>query len=119
MSATIVRPGPITTTVKNLGWLLRNWQDVNHFVFHYCPDNKTMVDGYLYAELKSKGIYRTEFASLSVLWNWLDRPIFRGLTLFIYENKTGNTKYVIGDKQYKNINKLDYKKFMETIVGKD
>lgn len=103
--------------VKNLGWLLRNWQKVESFCFDYRPDDKRMVDGQLVANLRDGGKYVTDYASLSVCWNWLDRPVFRGLPLQVNNCQTlTQSGLTIGSDDYKAKNRLEYKQFMAEIV---
>jgi hypothetical protein len=67
--------------VKNLGWLLRNWRKVRSFAIRPHPPLKGggfRPDAVLYA-YTSAGTYRTGFSSATILADWLDRPIFRGL----------------------------------------
>lgn len=37
MPSQIIHTDGTVKTVKNLGWLLRNWQEVEHFHFDYKP----------------------------------------------------------------------------------
>jgi len=72
--------------VKNLGWLLRNWKRVARI--EVCvpfelqqirfPLPHVLMIAYLEDEQHT---YRCAWADESVCWNWLDRPVFRGLPL--------------------------------------
>lgn len=63
-------------TVKNLGWLLRNWKAVSGFeVVTITP-----IPGTSSLEaFTARGGYTTVFADPGVLRDFLDRPVFRGL----------------------------------------
>ena len=78
--------------MRNLGWLLRNWKQVERFtvtsgVHEDCALNEDLrracgcssFDNVLVAHLRDGGRYVTNFASLDVLRGWLHRPVFRGL----------------------------------------
>lgn len=68
--------------VKNLGWLLRNWQKVDSFVIRKHPPVRQgfQPDVVLVAKLKcNEGEYVTGFSCASVLRDWLNRPVFRGV----------------------------------------
>ena len=77
--STVFSPNAKPRAVKNLGWLLRHWQSVAEIGFTYCHDPKTVNDGELWAKLRDGRTYITRFASLTVAWRWLNRPVFRGL----------------------------------------
>lgn len=83
MSATIYRPGNEPRTVKNLGWLLRNWTDVQTFQLLLSPP-KSRCDLRLVAHLRDGGQYETDFASLSVCWRWLNRPVFQTIPASVH-----------------------------------
>lgn len=80
MTATVTRPGKPTRKVQNLGWLLRNWKEVERFEVNE-PFKKSDGEALLRAHLKDGGEYTTVFASASVLWDFLHRPVFFGLSL--------------------------------------
>lgn len=65
--------------VKNLGWLLRHWQDVERFEVRHYDGDASVCEAWLVARLKAGGMYETPYASLAVLERWLNRPVFRGL----------------------------------------
>ncbi len=65
--------------VKNLGWLLRNWTRVEKFEVKLARQADEMTDAVLIAHLEDGQFYSTLYASLEVLKDWLNRPIFRGL----------------------------------------
>jgi len=70
-------------TVKNLGWLLRNWEQVKNLRVYTQNLTNPGDDAYLVAELYDGRRYETGFADQTVLLRWLRRPIFYGLPLFI------------------------------------
>lgn len=74
----LIRNGK-TRKIKNLGWLLRNWKEVASFeVGYHCGTCFAMA---LIAHLKCNGKYFTPFTSKEVLRLFLDRPVFRGLSI--------------------------------------
>ena len=121
MNSIVLAPNKEPKSVKNLGWLLRHWQEVEKLGFNYYPEN--MNDGELVAYLRGGKVYLTKFASLSVCWNWLDRPIFRGvkfkLVIFPIQSWRANSRekeFTIGDAGWKEINKLEYKEFLKKVI---
>lgn len=64
--------------VKNLGWLLRHWKEVESFTVDPHPDTPR-TDCILRATMRDGTKYETDFASASILNDWLHRPVFRGL----------------------------------------
>lgn len=79
-SATGVR----VRSVRNLGWLLRNWASVR--AFHIVPTPGQFSDCQLVATMDGApggvGEYRTDFACARLLWDWLHRPVFDGLPVY-------------------------------------
>jgi len=75
-SVTDLRQGKIKQ-VKNLGYLLKHWQEAEYIRF----DSNTEGGGYMLAVLKSDKIYSTAWASEGVFFAWIHRPVFRGLEL--------------------------------------
>jgi len=67
--------------VKNLGWLLRHWKEVESFTILPHPPCSGIADCILVANLKDVETYQTGFGCASVLKDWLDRPVFRGLPI--------------------------------------
>lgn len=78
--AMVCRDG-IAKPVKNLGWLLRNWQKVERFVVEPYQGETPVCDAWLTAICRDGTTYRTPFASKEVLRDWLNRPVFRTLPL--------------------------------------
>lgn len=79
--------------VKNLGWLRRHWKEVGTFKV---TKNRDKNWESLLEAFNNQGviIYQTDFASNSILLWFLDRSIFRGLSLDWYGIKT-----TCGDKE--------------------
>ncbi len=69
------------TPVKNLGWILRNWKDVESFEFAEPTSGRPVTDLILVAHCRDGRVYLTHFASLAMCLNFLHRPIFYGLTV--------------------------------------
>ena len=70
--------GRLVRRLTNLGWLLRNWQQVTSFeVFRPSPGDSS--DIIMAALLRDGDFYVTTWASRSVMQNWLDRPVFQGV----------------------------------------
>lgn len=107
MSATITSNAGKTRTVKNLGWLLRNWQSVESFAV--VPPSSDGWEVGLHANLKERTgdrAYFSDWASLSVLFRWLNRPVFRGLRLS-FRLPDSTAEWVIGSPEYVKAMKLD------------
>ena len=84
----IVRNGAFFVTVKNLGWLIRNWRIVESFdVYPHPPLTEKAVliggkvvtvsslqpDSYLVARLSDGRTYETGYCDLGVMKDWLAR----------------------------------------------
>lgn len=80
MSATITRKDGSVSTVKNLGWVLRNWMRIKSLGW-VDDDSRPMCDGFFFATMNDGAIYITSYASYSVFMRWVNRPIFYGLPL--------------------------------------
>ncbi len=83
MKDTIVCRNGVTRKVKNLGWLLRNWQDVVKITVTE-PETGAKPchwDCILTAELRGGGYYKTGWADRGVCRDWLRRPVFKGAPL--------------------------------------
>lgn len=100
---------------KDLGWLLRNWQKVSSLQFNYFPQ---VMDGELVASLKQGGLWASDFASLSVCWHWLDRPVFRGLLFRLRQAERPLQLFTVGDAAWKRLDAMAYAVFMPTLVDK-
>ncbi len=79
-------PGEKPKRVKNLGWLLRNWNDVRHFTLRTHLSGEKLEGSLLIAWLASG-----ELARYSCGWEgdrehvlqWLRRPVFHGLRCYV------------------------------------
>lgn len=114
--ATIFYPNGATKQVKNLGWLLRNWQQVHEISFEFNTDDK--YDGKLIVLLTNGGKYITGFACLAVCFDWLNRPVFKGQNFTVYSSNKILSSWVIGDEKYNKTNKLEYLELMNILLGK-
>jgi hypothetical protein len=84
--------------VKNLGWLLHNWKIVTHIVIKpksklnnlYCCDLIAVIPN---------GTYETEFMSYLNCLDWINRPVFKNLSVFI-SDESGQREFKIGTKHY-------------------
>lgn len=94
----VYRDGKVNQ-VKNLGWLLRHWKEIEYFEV----GNVTLSDDNTFSHaLRAVGndwIYETEYPSLSALHSWLNRPTFKGLVV----NWLFDTKVKIGSSEYKEL----------------
>ena len=73
-------------TVKNLGWLLKHWKDVQCFECIAVWDNPVgpaPADTILVAHLGNGKVYITNWASYHLMRAWLHRPVFRTLPIGI------------------------------------
>lgn len=89
-------------SVKNLGWLLRNWKAVDRFLITADPTGHD--DALLKVNLRDGVEYAIGFASFSVLLGFLDRPVFRGRVVFAQLPKL-NVDFIgeVGSKSYRAI----------------
>lgn len=68
--------------VKNLGWLLRNWQVVLWLKVSPVPEGSSQnYDCVLEATIAGGRCFACTWASKDVLWTWLQRPVFFGVQL--------------------------------------
>lgn len=76
-------------TVKNLGWLLRNWKKIKDIQIDEVdrPSLRWMYECRLVAFFEG-GFYETYFTSRHICRLWLRRPVFRGLKLSWYRSLT-------------------------------
>lgn len=115
--ATVLRVNEKPKAVKNLGWLLRHWSQVEWLGFNYSPDDRRMIDGQLVAKLRDGTTYLTDYASLSVCWNFLNRPVFKGVEFRLWNMGPDTHKvFTIGDAEWARINRLDYGPQMAAIL---
>ncbi len=82
-------PGLLPATVngkpvKNLGWMLRNWQDIRSIAITPHPPiagGGLQPDAVLTAIMRDGRKYETGFSDAGILERFLDRPVFRGLPI--------------------------------------
>lgn len=87
--AHVVSPEGKKKDVKNLGWLIRNWKSVESFSISKSNEPGYGATGaHMVAHLRSGGMYVTEWASKEVCRDWLRRPVFRGIELVWFGEKT-------------------------------
>lgn len=118
--ATVIVRNNKPKAVKNLGWLLRHWKEVEWLGFNYQPNSREMIDGELVAQLKGGTVYLSSYSSLSVCWNWLNRPIFKGLQfrlVMLDQHENNRRDFTIGDAQWLEINKLEHSAFESFVNG--
>jgi hypothetical protein len=119
MNCLVLRTGEPPKAVKNLGWILLHWRQVDWLGFNYAPDDKRMIDGEFVAKLKDGTTYICAYSSLSVFWNWVRRPVFDGLKLRVVCDYDGVVReFTVGDQEFRRINKLPYAEQMAAITGK-
>lgn len=101
MKTILKRWGKPAKEVKNLGWLLNNWQEVLRFeILKGKNDNECQLT----AILKDGGYYMTDFASFVVCLGFLDRPIFRTSNLDIIKSYNSDVEnFKIGNEEYRNL----------------
>ncbi len=76
--------GTVIRYVKNLGWLLRNWKQVEAFTLEDHPaveDRGMKPEVLLTAQLRDGRRYVTGFMCANICRDWLNRPVFRGLPI--------------------------------------
>jgi hypothetical protein len=93
----IIIDGRSHRRVKNLGWLLRNWQLVESFKLDILRGIPELM---LTAWLNDGRMYQTEFGSLTLCWRWLDRPVFRKVNAWVNIGKR-NRIFTIGDQEWR------------------
>jgi hypothetical protein len=82
--ATIINADGTIKSVKNLGWLLRNWKLVKEFEIIEMEQG----EGLMIAHLKDGRKYSTNWASFTLCKEWLHRPVFIGVPLQWGNEKT-------------------------------
>lgn len=68
--------GSLEREVKNLGWLLRHWQDVERFIVTKYEGTAPVTDARFVAKLRDGRSYMTDFGSALILWRFLHRRTF-------------------------------------------
>lgn len=100
--------------VKNLGWLLRNWQTVHHLEFHIKGNHETHE---LVSIHRDGTEYHSSFEDLTVFWSWVDRPIFEGVNLAVV-SKNKRVEWFIGNNGFRIVKHLPWKEQIEAITDK-
>lgn len=98
--ATVTLPNGRVRKVKNLGWLLRNWKSVQHIGLYKpasIPLGPTDGSGFMMALMRDGSTYTSQWASLSLAYEWINRPVFRGLWMQLHANGTIYSQ-IIGEK---------------------
>ena len=80
--------------VKTLGWLLRHWKEVKSF--DVSLSGNSFPSEYALTAFSDDWFFTTDYASLSMLHNWLNRPVFVGLPI----NWLSPDKVKIGSLEY-------------------
>ncbi len=81
-SANVVYPNGNIKEIKNLGYMLRNWKEIESIQvgnFEEYEGKGMSPDCFMSVDFQDGKIYTTGFMSKSVLASWLDRPVLRGL----------------------------------------
>lgn len=68
----VIRPDGSERKVKNLGWLLRHWRDVDRLTIKTFPTHAAVLT----AHMRDGTRYVTGWASTDVMVEWLHRPVF-------------------------------------------
>jgi len=88
--AYVTYPDGKVKRVKNLGYMLRNWssiEDIHVMDFVSEQDDNTrprFVDAFMSVDFTDGRNYTTGFMDKGILCRFLDRPVFRGLTVNWY-----------------------------------
>ena len=69
--------------VKNLGWLLRHWKEIEYINVFETRDSYDLL---MYVKLVDS-YYITRWASRIVCWEWLLRPTFYDLPIFWFNHE--------------------------------
>jgi len=80
MASVIYKTGK-EVKVKNLGWLLKHWKEVEYFRL---TEYGLKSNGLMVAVMKDHSKYRSyviDWASYDYMKVWLDRPVFRGIKI--------------------------------------
>lgn len=84
--------------VKNLGWLLRHWKDVEHFTIRTIIEGQPLDGTLLVAWCRNGVSYSTGWAGdVEHVLSWLRRPVFRGLRVAINPPPEINASQVQGE----------------------
>ncbi len=91
--ANVVYPDGTVREVKNLGYMLRHWKEIDAIqVTNFEPEagrpKGYNADAFMSVDFKDGRIYTTGFMSKEVLRRFLDRPVLRGLPLNWFGEET-------------------------------
>ena len=81
--AYVIQTNQTVKAVKNLGWLLRNWSAVERLEWLDTPHSLYRNEGLFRAYLRDGRVYTTAYASFDVWKGFINRPVFRGLTVTV------------------------------------
>lgn len=82
MPAHLFFPDGRRTPVKNLGWLLKHWKDVDYFRVTDLPHGRGLLQAVLRRQKPwLPTSYVCEWESLSHCLEWLHRPVFRTMPI--------------------------------------
>lgn len=113
--STVIAPNGKPKAVKNLGWILNHWKEVDYLGFNFSPQG--MNDGEFIAKLRDGSVYLSQYASLSVFWNWVKRPVFIGVKLKVRVNFNGPLRvFTVGNDEFNRINRLPYDEQLDAIL---
>lgn len=76
----IIRQDGSKKIVKNLGWLLRHWKEVDSFNI---DTSRSEYSPSLTAHMNNGDRFVSYWADSSILLNWIKRPVFYGLPVII------------------------------------
>lgn len=95
-SAWVIHPDGRPKRVKNLGYVLKNWKEVDTMLV--APVSGPVRDwaAVMFVALRDGSIYATAWADLSIIRDWLDRPVFRGLRV-----RWGGRTYKVGGELWR------------------
>jgi hypothetical protein len=80
--ALIIYKNGNTRPAKNLGWLLRHGKSVEQFHLTKMKDGSGKL--FAYIEESKVRAFSCEFADYTIMLDWLNRPMFRGLKTYLF-----------------------------------
>lgn len=84
--AFVIASNGVAKPVKNLGWLLRNWKHVTSMGW-FQTRRESLDDGIFVARLRDGRIFGTHYASFHVFVGFVNRPVFAGLLVYLYDEE--------------------------------
>lgn len=96
MKPTVTTINGKTRVVKNLGWIRRNWKNIERLEWKTygktlpgpTKTDRFMDDGEFWAIMRDGSVYKTPYACFSVWRNFIRRPVFYGLPCSIDGRET-------------------------------